>query len=78
MGREGGGGKGPKGGQGFFLEPETWIRGEQPGSLSAAGRRRPCENRNSFCARLTFGGGCQKIGKIAFWEGNEKIENHQK
>ncbi len=73
MGREGGGGKGPKGGQGFFLEPETWIRGEQPGSLSAAGRRRSRVKigiafaygersyrtaRRGRWARLTFGGGC--------------------
>ena len=28
---------GDTGGQGFFLEPETWIRGEQPGELFGGG-----------------------------------------
>ena len=52
MGREGGGGKGLKGGQEFFLEPETWNRGEQPGEPFGGGTPPvPCENRNSFCVR---------------------------
>jgi hypothetical protein len=65
-------------GKGFSWNLKLGSEVNSRGSFSAAGRRRSGENRNSFCERLTFGGGWRKKWKIVFFGGNEKSENHQK